>query len=35
MGPALRLDQRKVLMVLGFDHPELGLDREMSTLLGY
>lgn len=35
MGPALRPDQRKVLMVLGLDHPEPGLDPEMSTLMGY
>lgn len=32
MDPALRLKQRKVLMVLGPDHPELGLYPEMSTL---
>jgi len=34
MGIALQLDQRKVLMVLGLYHPELGLDPEM-ILLGY
>ena len=32
---ALRLEQGKVLMVLGPDHPELGLYPEMSTLYGY
>lgn len=31
MDPALRLEQRKVLM--GPDHPELGLYPEMSTLM--
>lgn len=33
MDPALRLEQRKVLM--GPDHPEQGLYPEISTLMGY
>ena len=35
MDPALRLEQRKVLMVLGPDHLEQGFYPEMSTLMGY
>lgn len=35
MDPALRLEQGKVRMVLGPDHPEQGLYPEMNTLLGF
>lgn len=34
-GSALRLEQRKVLIVLDPDHLEQGFYPEMSTLMGY